>query len=386
MPVTVDQYNYGPAATGGATGLGQQRKLFFAKSLYWIFYSDGSDLVWKTSSDAINWGSATVLKAGELAGGSFSVVLDGDYVHYAYSGWWESTLYYRRGLLNSDGSITWDSEQTVYNVANTKCWLPVIALDSDGYPWIGWNHHEDASGNKYPYVTKSSTKDGTWTTDTGFPVELKAVSHDWWMVVPLQLTNAKMYILYGHADAVVYGRLYDGTMGSEENASSSNVNFPAHFDGIAEDDDVHLVFEKGAGADYFIYVKRTYGVGWGSEQTIHTKPGGIGFMELFSLTRDSDRNIIYAFYVEGETKTNGGYAPATIYLLRNVAGTWETTATEICSESSCPESTPGPNQFLQKYGRSIGVAWLRGDASPYDVRYDILTLLPSSLKSNSHTL
>ncbi len=89
-----------------------QRKTFYTKGLFWVFYSDGSNLVYRTSSDGLSWSSSNIVRSPCQLGYYFSVWFDGDYVHYAYSrGFTGEALLYRRGLPNADGTITWSTPE-----------------------------------------------------------------------------------------------------------------------------------------------------------------------------------------------------------------------------------------------------------------------------------
>ena len=64
---------------------------------------------------------------------------------------------YKRGSLNSDGTITWGTTyDTGVDANNTR---PVIKVDSQGYPYILWQT------NTTWMLLKSSTNNGVWTTD-----------------------------------------------------------------------------------------------------------------------------------------------------------------------------------------------------------------------------
>jgi hypothetical protein len=370
MPVTVDT-----VAVRNMIGWSHQRHLFYAKGLFWIFYTDGTNLVWRTSEDAINWSAkTTIISGGE---GYFkSVVLDGDYVHLAFAG--GGGLYYRRGTLGSDGGITWNDWQTAYSAANVQNKWPAIAVDSEGYPWIGFHRTHTVDGTDYPYVTKSSKKDGTWVTDTGFPYELKALSGGYMGAVPVPLTGGKVYVLYG-AFTPVYGKLYDSGWSSEETITSKSVRGIA-FSGVADGDDVYLTYTSRENAllTEHRYLKRTYGVGWGSEEVLRNT----GYYEYYAqLSRDADTGILYFICIEDTT----------VYLYRNVAGTWEEAVSWILNEDTSALGALAPPTCVylppEKQGRHIPVAWTAGDSDgPWNLRFAVLTLLPSSLKSNSHTL
>ena len=185
--VTVDPSTIGTSSSSNAPYRSFQRKSFYANGLFWVFYSDGTNMVYRTSSDGSTWSSASTVRASG-DGTQFSTYFDGTYISYAmlptYSG--SDTIYYRRGAPNSDGTITWSaSEQTVGTSSYTTA--VSIGVDSSGYPYIAYR----AQSPRYCFVTKSSTNNGAWTTASGYPLQLTTVA-GYWATIVVPLTNNKM--------------------------------------------------------------------------------------------------------------------------------------------------------------------------------------------------
>lgn len=188
----------------------QQRLDFVAKGRWWFFYKDNAGkFVYSTSTDqGKTWNSPTIYANGSGGGGhsgdTQSVVYDSiaDKVHVTYEVYGVS-VYYRRGTPNTDGTITWDSVQTV--VSANYGHLPIINLDTSGYPWIGWGS-DHAAGAK---IYKSSTKDGTWTIQVGFPKVLTTLSS--YHVIPIQLLSNKMYFIFGDTGTKARGIAWTGS-------------------------------------------------------------------------------------------------------------------------------------------------------------------------------
>jgi hypothetical protein len=290
-------------------------------------------------------------------------------VHYAREYGGEVT--YRMGTPNSDGSITWLAAEQVVHAGYNR-WVS-IAVDSNGYPWVGYTHSDDGGTTWYPYVNKSSKKDGTWVDDTGFPKKLSDVSqgYSYWMTIVLPLTAGKMYVLYQTYDDKPKGILYDGGWGSEETCTTTAADQNSYC-AVAESDDIHMVF-RGDIYNYDLrYVKRTYGVGWGGEVILKSTLGGVRQQAHISI--DQDNGNLYLFF--------GNTVDSTIELKVYRAGAWEEWFTYLTEPNTLQMM---PISFYQKYGRAIGILWVRGAASPYDIRYNILTLLPTNLKNTPNS-
>ena len=249
----------------------------YAQGLFWVFYvenKDGDGRKYKTSADGITWSDATTVCGGH--GADFSIWVNGSTIHYVRAYLAFLSMYtqpvYRRGTLNANGTITWlSAEQSITDVEvglYDTTFDPSICVDSDGYPWVTWIN----TTNYNPVVSKSSTKDGTWTNDVGFPYELNNSKDDHLPIV-VPLTDGKVYVVYGYSynsgSGNVCGKLWDGnSWGDEEIASTSNVSgdYFGRFSVVSDGDDVHVVFLNVS--NQIKHIKRTYGVGWGSENLV----------------------------------------------------------------------------------------------------------------------
>jgi len=173
----------------------KQQKIHYIDGLYWFFFSDGMDLLYTVSSNGVVWTPPTVIDTPLLMiqGFRFDTFFDGTYLHIAIlstdiiTGF--SDIYYRRfipvgGTLQRDppGDPAW------YFVETIKSQTISITTDTNGYPWIAY---EDF-GASMVVVTKSSTNDGTWVTDTanGFPYTFPSYENS--RVTVRRLTGGKV--------------------------------------------------------------------------------------------------------------------------------------------------------------------------------------------------
>ncbi|MBO3803817.1 MAG: hypothetical protein JTT11_08140 [Candidatus Brockarchaeota archaeon] len=347
-----------------------QRKNFYANGLFWVFYDVRWDTVYyRTSKDGISWSSATSLgwPTGTWYGGMFSIVFDGTYFHYAYafdvsSG---NALKYRRGTPNSDGTITWSAaEQTaVAGSSGITISQPCITLDSDGYPWIGYRRYDGT--NKYPYVTKSSTKDGTWTTASGFPVRVSTFTAAGTISVPIPLTGGKMLCLYTSNGFQVKGKSCDGSGNLGSEVHTTDYIQSAQMSAVGQGDYVHLVWSD----NYYIrYTKYDYSSNaFGTNSTVVSSVQSAISNWAPVLSIDAASNNLYCFY--------SGYPTANhIYYKIKFSsnGSWSS-ATDWISETT--DGLTDNNRltgFYQDHGRKIGLVYLTKGSSPYNVRFSYL--------------
>lgn len=243
----------GTSTSHTATGWPPQRKSFYAAGRFWVFYSDGTNIVYRTSTDGINWVEPITIRTCNQ-GHLFSIWFDETYVHYAYSSAVGNTpLYYRRGTPESDGSITWSAveQQAVAGAVNVQYWFPVVSVDSEGYPWIGYGRSPDF----YPYATISDNNDGTWS-GAETPSQLSTVSAVN-IVSVIPLTEREMLAVYARGGNPVNARLWDGAAPWGDEISTNNAIVSYHrFSAVAEGNDVHLVFTNSS--NRLTYAKYDY--------------------------------------------------------------------------------------------------------------------------------
>jgi len=289
------------------TGYMRQRKLFKHEGTYFVFYSDDTNMVYKTSQDGQTWSEAIAVRPCALSA-RFSIWYDGAYVHYAYNPHDiepNTPIYYRRGLI-STSAIVWDPEQIAVPAGPRGYVYSVVATDSSGHPWIGYLDYT----TYYTYVTKSSANDGTWQTASGFPYKLTEILSNGgvssWGSILVPLTENRVYAVYGRGGGhPLNGRLWTGSNWSQEETASISPldnNWYA-FSAVAFHDDVHVVFISGSN---IIHVKRMYGAGWGAEEIVRLEGEGIDIGRLgVSLAIDARNGDMWAFFSNNETSPDG---------------------------------------------------------------------------------
>jgi len=362
LPSTV-----GTSTVADAVSLPFQRKSFYANGLFWVFYSNGSYMVYRTSTDGSTWSSATTVRAC-TNGYYFSIWFDGTYLHYAYAT--ATSIYYRRGTPNSDGTITWSAaEQTVSTTFN-KANYPMISVDSNGYVWIGYR---DFTGTYYcPYVIKSGNNDGTWgTTPTGFPYQLSTTSNSNWKVSIVPLTSGKMLAVYAYDGATVKAKRWDGSAwGSEVATTSATIGGCCH-SAVAQGDDVHLTFLKSTGYD-ILYVKYTYSSNsFGTETTLQADASQYSVPVL---SIDTATNGLYVFAATKTTNTPSGWTANHIYYKKYTAssGTWGSWIDWIDESTEALYYAYTLTCFYQSYGSKVGLEYVTKTQSPFNVKFESL--------------
>jgi hypothetical protein len=368
--IVVDPSTVGTSTSNSATYWSFQRKSFYANGMFWVFYSDGTNMVYYTSLDGSTWtvGGSSPVRASYY-GFQFSIWFDGTYLHYAYA--YSGAIYYRRGTPNSDGTITWSAgEQTVSTTYN-MAYYPMISVDSNGYVWIGYREYTGTY--YYPYVIKSGNNDGTWgTPPAGFPYQLSTTSSGFWRVSIIPLTAGKMLAVYAYDSAGVRAKRWNGSSWGAEKATTSAIRYGYYHSAVAQGDDVHLVFLKWATYD-ILYVKYTYSTdSFGSETTLQA---GATSTSAPVISIDTATNDLYVFAATKTTGTPSGWTANHIYYIKYTAssGTWGSWVDWIDESTEVLYQADTLTCFYQAYGSKIGLVYMTKTASPYNVKFDFLT-------------
>jgi len=353
----------GTSNTGFATFYPFQRKSFYANGRFWVFYGDGANMVYRTSIDGLTWSPAIIVRASN-DGRFFSVWFDGTYLHYAYA--LASSIYYRRGIPNSDGTITWSAAEQTVSTTYNKAYSPTVSVDSNGYVWIGYLDY-DGLTNYYPYVIRSGNNDGTWgTTPSGFPYQLSTTSSNYWHASVIPLTSGKMLVVYAYGGSTVYVRSWNGSAWNTEVATTSTIenSISGSFSVVAQGDDAHLVFLKNSGYD-ILYTKYTYASNSLEAETTLQAGAPIGTSPLISI--NSTTNDLYVFWAGSPTANH-------IYYKKYTAstGTWENPVDWI-AETEALTGASYLTCFYQTYGGRIGLLYVTKTAS-YNIKFVFLQL------------
>lgn len=298
-------------------GENNQRQSFYGKGLYWVFYCDDDNIVYKTSRDGVTWSVKTVIRVSNRLY-KFSILYDAGYLYYM-EGDYIANMKFRRGIPNVDGTITWTSAEVV--AVSHIGTSPIMAKDSAGKIWcVYWKPYAPDDGF---YVTKNDATDGTWSTAVGYPLKLAASIDEEGRAQGsiCALTDGKMYAGYGKINAaedtttVVYGKLYNGSIwGSEETISDYILTLGG---GItvsvdAKDDDVYITYFADTGDNNQVgFNKRTYGVGWGSNEYI--TPDAAGYSGI-AMTFDPTTEELWVFYANVTTED--------IYVRKRTSSGW----------------------------------------------------------------
>jgi len=365
--ITLDPSIVGSSTSYYAVGESSwSRDSFYGTGLFWMFYYNGSDYVYRPSPNAGTWSSEVFVtdNSAGTGGDNFAIWYNETCVDYvAGGGVLNGALKYRRGTPNSDETITWlASEQNVLPYAGDNCSYGYVSLsiDSEGCPWVGYRWYNWTGDFYNSNITKSAFNNGIWQTASGFPYQLE--SQHCAMPFSVPMTDGNVYVIHEQEDGgIVQGRRWNGT-DFEEVETVIPTNGPAYsMTAVSDDnDDIHFVYETYGGD--IEYNKYTNGSGWGVREIIVSSAGGYPTLSIDK----PNNNTLYCFW--GNTTYDH------ICYVKRVNGVWSSEIDWINEETNGLTSGNAIKSFYEDYGGKIGVSYMRNTTSPYEVMYAYLVV------------
>lgn len=382
--VIIDPYVVALSTQSDATAY--TKKTINAAGRTWLMYGSPAPDHHAYLSSTLNgadWSSKVTIDMGHVKDGlgwEMSLWYDevSGYVHFAKcsndlgsSG--SLDILYRRGIPNSNGTITWSAAWQLVVTGDTLSTYyarPHVTVDTDGYPWIGSFRKEGVFPvYYYPEVWKSSRNDGVWATASGFPARLDYASDIDWFVQIVPLTDNKMLVGYAHGTdtMVVNGRTYDSGWSYPFALTPRNVYKGSLFSLVSFDDDYAIFYKALVSGSYNLYLDRRIDGVWQAEQTIvtgvtssDTRPvmGKNAYLKdlymFWGFTSGSDHNGYYRIW-DNSTSTLGA---AVLWFTDNEGtGWWYYSIT--CS--------------YQNYDQKIGIAYVQVNGAVTErIKYDYL--------------
>lgn len=343
-----------------------QRKIVYSNGLFWLFYTDGTNTVYRTSATGATWSAATTISA-ITEGMYFNVWLDNGYLTYVDAEGGGSYPHYRLGFLENNGTITWSAVMQELSDHDDEDDIPFGSVDSNGYPWISYEGLTD----QCPYITKSSTKDGTWTTASGFPYKLSTDTHGIWATTVLPLSGGKIYVLYTYREmssGKILGKIYNAGWGDEETITTTKLySYAYQYNAVVDgNDDIHLAFiTEDENDDLNIYyTKRDHNTGtWSTETSIMLLPLTHILNNSYPhLSIDDNSGVIYCFWDNSPTDNH-------IYFKRLIGGVWDAAATDLVTDTYHIEKGYKFTTSYSSNGTAIGLAWLALDGVTAYLRF-----------------
>jgi len=362
--------------SSAATALSYQRKLFYDGTNFWSFYFDGSNTVYRYSSDGgQSWSSTS--QAFKTSGvNEVSIWYDsGENLVYAVGDTSSASVnvYVQRGVVDPGShSITWASSDSTCAVSTQTLASKnsYISKDADEYVWILATDKVQNSPAKYDMtVFKSVSTDSisSWSS-TGSMLDTDRVDDILYgMILPAGSGN-DMWAIYNY-DMRVAAREYTSSSWGEETLIYNGAGGAADFIQVAPvsalvdtNNVVHIVYgdsyKDGTQSKPNIYYTYNSGSGWETPLEIDDVASNLGNKHP-TISLDSSTGNLFAFWIQ----MNNNY----IVCKKNVSGSW--------SSVSLGSQTSDTKQYLTSVYSVSGESnicwqWTQNTSAPIHVVFD----------------
>jgi hypothetical protein len=137
--------------------LSSQSKTFYANGQYWLFYDNGSSVLYTKTRDATSWSSPSVIGMGVSSGSGFALYYSSGVLSYVCVS--SDGLTFSNGTLGSSGVFIFTNYEV--RLAGSPLYersIPSLAADTQGRFWSAW-----ASGpNKVTVERSLDTLGDSW--------------------------------------------------------------------------------------------------------------------------------------------------------------------------------------------------------------------------------
>ena len=341
----------GATTSPAATAMSYQRKLFYDGTNFWSFFWDGTNTLYKYSTDSgVTWtAGGTVFKAAGVNEASI---------------WWDasnSAVYVvgdsstatvnvrlQKGTVSpATHAISWAaSDQTLAVSSNTLAGKNAfISRDASGYIWVMSSNLTGTSPSRYDFSTFMSSATNSITSwsfggnmldadDTQPPLKGS--------VLPAG-SGTDVWAVYGYAGNVAARRLTSGVWSTQTTIYAIGTGNPGNTDnappcGVVDANGViHVVYgnghdQAGVSKPWIYYVYNT-GSGWAVPYRLESTNNPIGNI-CPTVSVDTSTGVVYAFWLQTDSNAVG----ITVTAKKNVSGTW--------TALTLPAQTTDAKQYL----------------------------------------
>lgn len=226
-----------------------QRMVFFANNQWVVFYSDGTDCLYKVSKDGVSWSEPRIMDKGTGGSSNMDVAYRDNSFYYFNSldvnpdpDKSKLVLYAQKGS-EDDQQIDWGGKYRVSkdDDSDYHFMYSSVSLDTDGIIWAA-SRHWSHSGNFHDVIVSRTLKPSdvsTWT-----PGEAGLKNYDAKSLAPqiIGLGGGRAYLIAKATEqGKLFGNFYDGSKWNEKDSIVGNST-----DVAGDDKRMSMVFEPGS--------------------------------------------------------------------------------------------------------------------------------------------
>jgi hypothetical protein len=330
-----------------------QRKTFLYNGTYWLFYCNGTNLFYTSSTDSLNWRTPTKIGPG-LSASDISVWFENGDVHLASAGGLDVPVFYRVGEIAGE-NILWSDAKTIAPATpTTEYYNAYVTADRSGRPWASLIASESDFPNSWftVQVTRADSPNGQhWSP----PIQVSNNS-----LLPLRpclvpLQDAQMYLVCMSQNGVE-GRLWTGTnWQTAEQVTNRHPVKDFAYSAVGVNGEVYVAFVENATNNVYSYRRLASGV-W-QEILVSAAQDSIAAV----LSVDPSKNTVYCLWIDGST----------LHVKKMENGIWS----DVTIENLVLASPAALSIFYEVTDGKLGVALLeRLSQNPltYRLRYFVI--------------
>jgi RHS repeat-associated protein len=229
---TIDPTQVATSTATFATGYSTQRKTFNYGGYYFLFWYDGSNVVYATTQNGITWSTPFSTGSG-LVGYSFDVYNSGSRLALTWLDYSTSVggdgvqhLLFRNGTVIGN-SINWSPTRTVATLPQPYSWPPSVAIGTDGSFWAGGIWYPSPTNYNYNVWIYRSTNGATFNLSTNYPTSNSGSRDEALQLVPL--AGGQLMALTSHwSDSGIRWTIWNPvtTGAAWSSVQSYNLNLP----------------------------------------------------------------------------------------------------------------------------------------------------------------
>jgi hypothetical protein len=269
-----------------------QRTSFSGNGYYVEFYASGTSSYYRSRGlgngtfgpQSANLGDAT---------NSQAVYYDGSYVYRIRTTQGANRpTYFRRGVLESDGTITWDSESFVgYLAIGSPADIPEPSITvSNGHYFIGFNRYDGPDDSDTARVLECETGNSSWITAH----DHFCGNHQYYLQVRVVAVTDGVCVVIGGAhegSKYIWLRHYNMSSWTSDRYVAANLAAEEQFTVYASGGTVQIVYCDSVTLKYVTYSTGTES--FGTPEAIYTGTGGM----YPTITHNESDDTLWVFWV-----------------------------------------------------------------------------------------
>ena len=333
-----------------------QRKIIYDGTRWWLFYYDGSNVVYKSSTDTVTWSVEAILWSRWLTGVSGTAVTISGSKIYAVAESYSAPnfeIWFTNGTI-SGSTINWNASNVRINYVASELGAPSITVGTDGKIWVSTNIM--IIPKMYYYY--STNGGSTWSQTTNNQASPLYGGSELSPMGTGQIMS--IYHGYSNPENILKYSLWSGSSWSTETtvALGTLPTADGGFSLVADTTSPNIQYATFLSTNTSNIIRfAKYNSGWGSPETVAT---GVDSTSYPSISYDGTNSRVIVSWVA---------ADVAYVRVRNNDGSWDAVETVEDLSTYNVFSPQDLTASKRDYQNKIGLAVVTGGGSPFNVTW-----------------